>query len=108
MAGWHHGRWHSVLGPLDGLANDPKRLLMHCGNRLYVGSFRWRGGTATVAPGRPDDRLPLHGDAWLAPWQLQLQRSDERLLTRDALAQGDGPSGMSGQGWRSAFRTRGE
>jgi len=28
IADWHHGGWHPVLCPLDGLANDPERLLI--------------------------------------------------------------------------------
>lgn len=91
MACWHRGRWEPLLRPLAGPATDPEQMaccvLMPWSNRLYGGGFRWRGRTVTVPPGRPGDRLPLHGDAWLAPWQVVRQGPHEVLLARDPPAQ---------------------
>jgi aldose 1-epimerase len=61
-------------------------VLMPWSNRLYGGGFRWRDRTVTVEPMRPGDRLPLHGHAWLAPWQVVSSAAEELVLTHECQA----------------------
>lgn len=81
----HGGRWQPLLRPLQGPATDPGQLaccvLMPWSNRLYGGGFRWRDHDVNIGPMRPGDRFALHGDAWLAPWQVVTSTLDELVLT---------------------------
>ena len=82
----HRDRWHHLLRPLAGRAADPRQLacclLIPWSNRLYRGGFSWRGRQVVVPPGRLDGRLPLHGDAWLAPWRVVTSTPTQALLER--------------------------
>lgn len=82
------GRWEDVLRPCIGPADDPEELacclLMPWSNRLYGGGFRWRERRVPISPLRPVDPVPLHGDAWLARWQLERQGADDVTLVHDA------------------------
>jgi aldose 1-epimerase len=39
-------------------------------NRIRGGRFRFRGRDIVQAPNMPPDPSPLHGQGWLAPWQV--------------------------------------
>jgi aldose 1-epimerase len=88
MAVLHRGRWEQVLRPCHGPATDPEQLaccvLMPWSNRLYGSGFQWRERPVRVAPTRLVDPVPLHGDAWVAPWQVLRQCADEVALVHDA------------------------
>ncbi len=85
MAVWHDGHWQPLMRPLQGRARDPEQMacgvLMPWSNRLYGGGFRWRDRAVIIEPLRPGDRMPLHGHAWLAPWQVVADTPEELVLT---------------------------
>lgn len=88
MSVLHQGHWEHVLRPRQGLATDPEQLacclLMPWSNRLYGSGFRWRERPVRVAPARTIDPVPLHGDAWVAPWRVVSQSADAVNLVHDA------------------------
>lgn len=45
-------------------------------NRVRGGTFEFRGRQIRLAPNMPGDRSPLHGQGWLARWQVEAR--DER------------------------------
>jgi aldose 1-epimerase len=47
-------------------------LVPYC-NRVRHGRFIFRGRTVAIAPNMSGDPSPLHGDGWLAPWQILSQ-----------------------------------
>ena len=61
-------------GPLA-YANFP---LVPYVNRIRDGRFTFRGREVSIACNLPGDPSPLHGDGWLAPWEV------ERLGDREA------------------------
>jgi aldose 1-epimerase len=85
MATWHGGGWQPLMRSLPGPAQDPEQLaccvLVPWSNRLYGGGFRWRDRAVSLGSMWPGDRLPLHGHAWLAPWQVVAGAPDELVLT---------------------------
>ncbi len=88
MAAWHEGQWEDVLRPCRGPSEDPEQLacclLMPWSNRLYGGGFQWRDQLVKVLPQRTVDHVPLHGDAWLAQWQVVGHGVEEVTLIHDA------------------------
>lgn len=48
-------------------------------NRIRGGQFSFRGRTVRLAPNMAGDASPLHGQGWLAPWQVM--SADERAAT---------------------------
>lgn len=95
----HRGRWEHVLRPHEGPAHDPEQMaccvLMPWSNRLYGGGFAWRGREVGIQPMRPGDRVPLHGDAWLAPWRVADRGPDRVTLEHESGPQG--PFAYAGQ-----------
>lgn len=49
-------------------------------NRVRGGSFRFRGRTVTLAQNMPPDPSPLHGQGWLAAWDVERLGSDSAEL----------------------------
>jgi aldose 1-epimerase len=39
-------------------------------NRIGAGGFEHDGAFHAIAPNRPDQRDPIHGDGWLQPWRV--------------------------------------
>lgn len=66
-------------GPLDA-ASFP--LVPYC-NRIRDGRFVFRGREVRLSRNMPSDASPLHGDGWLAPWEI-VERSGDgaKLLFR--------------------------
>jgi aldose 1-epimerase len=54
-------------------------LVPYC-NRIRGGSFAFRGRTVRIAPNMTGDPSPLHGDGWLAPWEVESQADDRACL----------------------------
>jgi aldose 1-epimerase len=50
-------------------------------NRIRGGSFTCDGRTITLAPNMPGDPLPLHGQGWLAAWEVTEVAADQALFT---------------------------
>jgi aldose 1-epimerase len=44
-------------------------LVPYC-NRIRGGRFQFRGRDVRIAPNMPSDRSPLHGQGWLAAWEV--------------------------------------
>lgn len=40
-------------------------------NRIRGGRFSFRGREVAISPNLPNDPSPLHGDGWLAAWQVE-------------------------------------
>jgi len=53
-------------------------LVPYC-NRIRDGRFTFRGRDVAIVPNMAGDPSPLHGDGWLAPWQIEAQ--DEASAT---------------------------
>ncbi len=49
-------------------------------NRIRDGRFNCNGRIVKLAPNMPPDVSPLHGQGWLAPWQLVSSSSDQAEL----------------------------
>lgn len=54
-------------------------LVPYC-NRIRGGSFTFRGRQVRLAPNMAGDPSPLHGQGWLAAWQVQSQSEREAVL----------------------------
>ncbi|MEO8176362.1 MAG: aldose 1-epimerase [Sphingomicrobium sp.] len=52
-------------------------------NRIRGGQFTFRGRVARLAPNMAGDISPLHGQGWLAPWQVERAAPTEAVLTFD-------------------------
>lgn len=50
-------------------------------NRIRGGRFTFRGREVALAPNMAGDPSPLHGQGWLAPWQVESAAADETLLS---------------------------
>jgi aldose 1-epimerase len=50
-------------------------------NRIRGGRFTFRGREVTLAPNMAGDPSPLHGQGWLAPWQVESAAADEAVLS---------------------------
>ena len=50
-------------------------------NRIRGGTFTCDGRTVTLAPNMPPDPSPLHGQGWLAAWQVAESGDDHATLT---------------------------
>src|SRR4051794_28248364 len=54
-------------------------------NRIRGGRFTFRGREVALAPNLPGDPSPLHGQGWLAPWEVvSLGGSEAELAYRHA------------------------
>lgn len=73
-----------VLRPAGSGETDPTGcgcfpLAAFC-NRLREGRLRFRGRTFDIPPNRPGERHPLHGQAWLAPWNAEKLGPDQARM----------------------------
>lgn len=50
-------------------------------NRIRGGHFAFRGRDVTLAPNMAGDVSPLHGQGWLAPWQVDRATASEAVLS---------------------------
>src|SRR3990170_1598730 len=50
-------------------------------NRIRGGRFDFRGREVTLAPNMAGDPSPLHGQGWLASWQVESESSSETVLS---------------------------
>lgn len=50
-------------------------------NRIRGGQFRFRGREVRLEPNMPGDVSPLHGQGWLAPWQVERASQAEAVLS---------------------------
>lgn len=90
------GRKVSVMRPSHGIGDrlpaDPNLLacypLLPWSNRIGQGRFEFEGRTVEVPRTRDDEPLPIHGHAWLAPWQLVSASPTVAVLTH---VHADGP-----------------
>ena len=83
------GQWQPLLreappgtGDLYQMACFP---LLPWANRVGEGGFDHVGRHHPLTPNRDGEPFPIHGDAWLQPWQVQSQmatRLELRLLSR--------------------------
>jgi len=65
----------SIFRPLDERENSPAALasfpLVPFVNRVRGGVFSFRGRRVTLARNLPPDPSPLHGQGWLAAWEVE-------------------------------------
>jgi aldose 1-epimerase len=54
-------------------------LVPYC-NRIREGRFSFRGREISIAVNMPGDPSPLHGDGWLAPWEVERAGESEAEL----------------------------
>jgi aldose 1-epimerase len=73
-------------GPLDAACFP---LIPYC-NRIRGGEFTFDRETVRLTPNMPPDPSPLHGQAWLAPWQLEAV-SDASAVMRFTHEAGEWP-----------------
>jgi aldose 1-epimerase len=59
-------------------------------NRIRGGSFDFRNRQINLAPNMAGDRSPLHGQGWLAPWQVE-DAAPERATLRFRHEPGEWP-----------------
>ena len=50
-------------------------------NRIRGGRFAFRGREVVLAPNMAGDPSPLHGQGWLAPWQVESSAADRAVLS---------------------------
>ncbi|MGN6549541.1 MAG: aldose 1-epimerase, partial [Pararhizobium sp.] len=81
----------SYAGPA-GAAFDARNAasfpLVPFGNRLERNGFSLNGLSYRLEPNTPDDPLYLHGDGWLADWQVLAQSEEKVLLGLDFASAG--------------------
>ena len=77
LAAWqlqHRGAWLDLLRPWDGFRLQPGasdcQPLLPWSNRISRGGFTQDGRFHALRPNTAADPYPIHGDAWLQPWQL--------------------------------------
>lgn len=68
----------------DGIGKAPTALasfpLVPFVNRVRGGAFSFRGRRVTLARNMPPDPSPLHGQGWLAPWEVAALGADRAEL----------------------------
>lgn len=67
-------RAESAIGPMEAACFP----LVPYANRIAQGQFRFGGRDVTIAPNLTAQRHPLHGEGWLATWQVKTL-SDTRI-----------------------------
>jgi aldose 1-epimerase len=69
-----------IFRPLDGNGDSPVALasfpLVPFVNRVRDGAFDFRGRRVTLARNMPSDPSPLHGQGWLAAWDVERVADD--------------------------------
>lgn len=87
---WCEGAMHVPV--LRGCADpaqidDPNQLacypLLPFSNRIGGGRFNIGGRTVAVQRNRDDEALPIHGDGWQVPWQVERRSGGTARLTLD-------------------------
>lgn len=73
-----------IFRPLDELETSPVALasfpLVPFVNRVRGGAFSFRGRRVTLARNMPPDPSPLHGQGWLAAWEVERSAGDRAEL----------------------------
>lgn len=71
--------------PWDGRSEDRYHLasfaMLPWSNRISGGGFTQDGQAHAVRPNRAGEPYPIHGDAWLQPWQLSQPAADTLLMS---------------------------
>src|SRR5690349_9913501 len=71
----HGGQTLHLWRPWDGRSEDRYTLasfaMLPWSNRISGGGFEHGGRWWPMAPNRPGEPYPIHGDGWLQPWTLQ-------------------------------------
>lgn len=74
-----------VMRPGGDTERDPNRLAMYplvpWSNRIAAGGFDWRGRHYALAANLAGEPLPIHGDGWQRPWQIESRKADELRLS---------------------------
>lgn len=81
---WHRGERFPILRP----AADNAGHALECGcfplvpfsNRISGGTFIWNEEQIILEPNMKGDPSPLHGQGWLAAWQVESSRPDHAAL----------------------------
>lgn len=80
-----------LMRPGDDTERDPNRLAMYplvpWSNRIAAGSFDWRGRHYALAANLAGEPLPIHGDGWQRPWQVEVRKADELHLSLRSMEQ---------------------
>ena len=76
---------HSILrrcnGPLEKVLDAASFPLVPYVNRIRGGSFTFRGREVRLAPNMAGDASPLHGQGWLAAWDVEDKSETRAILT---------------------------
>lgn len=72
------GEKHPLLTNPEGRVN---LLMAPWQNRISGGGFDFGGERVSLAPNIPNERFPLHGNAWLQPWAVDKSSDSEAVLT---------------------------
>ncbi|WP_022979447.1 aldose 1-epimerase [Ideonella sp. B508-1] len=87
LAAWqraHRGRWVDLLRPWDGRSLHPGasacQPLAPWSNRVSQGGFTQDGHFHPLWPNTAGDPYPIHGDAWLQPWELVAPSSRQAVM----------------------------
>ena len=80
-----HGEWRSLLAGPDGRVN---LVMAPWQNRISGSGFTFEGQTVSLDPNTSLDPFPVHGNAWLLPWEIVATAPDR--LTLHLVS--DGPS----------------
>lgn len=83
---WIDGdRWVSVLRKCnschENVLESASFPLVPYVNRIRGGHFTFRGRDIRLAPNMAGDPSPLHGQGWLAPWQLESAKASVAVLS---------------------------
>lgn len=68
---------------LENVLDAPSFPLVPFVNRVRDGHFEFRGRDVRLAPNMPGDPSPLHGQGWLAPWQVARADAASAVLSFD-------------------------
>ena len=74
--------------PWNGVSTDRYRLasfaMVPWSNRISGGGFEHAGRFHAIAPNRPGEPYPIHGDGWLQPWALVRPKVDTVVMTLES------------------------
>ncbi|RCV86191.1 aldose 1-epimerase [Billgrantia montanilacus] len=73
-----------LFRPGSEAGHDPNKMglypLLPWSNRISGGGFDWRGRHYSLAANLAGESLPIHGDGWQRPWQVEHQGQTELRL----------------------------